>query len=396
MYSKTVTGKSTKSSLAELRSALDQAGAVFIGAGAGLSASAGFAYSGPRFRQYFSDFEEKYGFRDMYTGGFTRFASPEEQWAYWSRMIFLNRYCPPPKPVYQNLRKLVGDNDYFVLTTNVDHCFQKAGFEKARLFYTQGDYGLWQCSRPCHQKTYDNETAVRQMLEAQGFTIQENGGLTVPLGTVPKRTVPTELVPRCPKCGATMTMNLRCDAAFVEDDGWHAAAARDQGFALRGDFGLPVFNSQAIKELKRVGFASCTASFELKLAQIRDLSKLIDLEVVVYGRLPLMITENCILKNRDGGCKRSCEGQNRLLVDRKGERFPVLRAPGCRNEIFNAKRLYLADKANDYRRVGAWGARLSFTTESAQECLHIARQYLGQERPTLDDITRGLYYRDVE
>ena len=174
------------------------------------------------------------------------------------------------------------------------------------------------------------------------------------------------------------------------------APARDHGFTLRGDFGLSVFNSQAIKELKRVGFASCTASFELKLAQIRDLSKLIDLEVVVYGRLPLMITENCILKNRDGGCKRSCEGQNRLLVDRKGERFPVLRAPGCRNEIFNAKRLYLADKANDYRRVGAWGARLSFTTESAQECLHIARQYLGQERPALDDITRGLYYRDVE
>ena len=174
------------------------------------------------------------------------------------------------------------------------------------------------------------------------------------------------------------------------------APARDQGFALRGDFGLPVFNSQAIKELKRVGFASCTASFELKLAQIRDLSKLIDLEVVVYGRLPLMITENCILKNRDGGCRRSCEGQNRLLVDRKGERFPVLRAPGCRSEIFNAKRLYLADKANDYRRVGAWAARLSFTTESAQECLHIARQYLGQERPALDDITRGLYYRDVE
>ena len=174
------------------------------------------------------------------------------------------------------------------------------------------------------------------------------------------------------------------------------APARDQGFALRGDFGLPVFNSQAIKELKRMGFASCTASFELKLAQIRDLSKLIDLEVLVYGRLPLMITENCILKNRDGGCRRSCEGQNRLLVDRKGERFPVLRAPGCRSEIFNAKRLYLADKTNDYRRVGAWAARLSFTTESAQECLHIARQYLGQERPALDDITRGLYYRDVE
>ena len=174
------------------------------------------------------------------------------------------------------------------------------------------------------------------------------------------------------------------------------APARDRGFTLRGDFGLPVFNSQALKELKRLGFASATASFELKLAQIRDLSKLIDLEVVAYGRLPLMITEHCILKNRDGGCRRSCETENRLLVDRKGERFPVLRAPGCRSEIFNAKKLYLADKAADYRRVGAWGARLSFTTETAEECLHIARQYLGRERPGLDDITRGLYYRDVE
>ena len=166
----------------------------------------------------------------MYTGGFTRFSSPEEQWAYWSRMIFLNRYCDPPKPVYQNLRKLVGDKDYFVLTTNVDHCFQKAGFDKARLFYTQGDYGLWQCSRPCHQKTYDNETTVRQMLQAQGFSVSGNGALTLPLGTVPKRTVPAGLVPRCPKCGAPMTMNLRADATFVEDDGWHIAAARYQNF----------------------------------------------------------------------------------------------------------------------------------------------------------------------
>lgn len=232
MYSKTATGKSTNNSLDELCKALDQAEAVCIGAGAGLSASAGFVYDGPWFRRYFSDFEEKYGFHDMYTGGFTRFSSPEEQWAYWSRMIFLNRYCDPPKPVYQNLRKLVGDKDYFVLTTNVDHCFQKAGFDKARLFYTQGDYGLWQCSRPCHQKTYDNETAVRQMLEAQGFSI-EKGGLGLPLGMSPKMTVPTELVPHCPKCGAPMSMNLRADHTFVEDEGWHAAAARYQDFVGR-------------------------------------------------------------------------------------------------------------------------------------------------------------------
>ena len=231
MYSKTVTGKYTKNSLTELRDAIEQADSVLIGAGAGLSVSAGFAYSGPRFRRHFSDFEEKYGFHDMYIGGFTQFTSLEEQWAYWSRMIFLNRYCDPPKPVYQNLRKLVGEKDYFVLTTNVDHCFQKAGFDKRRLFYTQGDYGLWQCSRPCHQKTYDNETAVRQMLEAQGFSASRSGGLTLPLGTVPKMAVPTELVARCPKCGAPMTMNLRADSTFVEDDGWHAAAARYQDFA---------------------------------------------------------------------------------------------------------------------------------------------------------------------
>lgn len=230
MYLKIATGQSTKSSLAELRSALDQAESVFVGAGAGLSASAGFAYSGSRFRRYFSDFEEKYGFHDMYAGGFYPFPTLEEQWTYWSRFIFLNRYCGPSKPVYRNLHKLVGDKDYFVLTTNVDHCFQKAGFDKARLFYTQGDYGLWQCSRPCHQKTYDNETAVRQMLEAQGFSVRGNDGLTLPLGTVPKMTVPPELVPRCPKCGAPMSMNLRCDAAFVEGAGWHAAAARYQDF----------------------------------------------------------------------------------------------------------------------------------------------------------------------
>ena len=129
--------------------------------------------------------------------------------------------------------RLLAGRDYFVLTTNVDHQFQLAGFDKRRLFYTQGDYGLWQCSRPCHQKTYDNETAVRQMLEAQGFSVSGNGGLTLPLGAVPKMAVPTELVPRCPKCGGPMTMNLRADGTFVEDDGWHAAAARYQDFVER-------------------------------------------------------------------------------------------------------------------------------------------------------------------
>ena len=154
---------------ARLKNELRTADAVVIGAGAGLSTSAGFTYSGERFEKYFSDFESKYHFEDMYSGGFIVMQlPPEELWAYWSRYIYINRYMDPPKPVYNRLLELVKDKDYFVLTTNVDHCFQKAGFDKRRLFYTQGDYGLWQCSRPCHKKTYDNEEAVREMLLAQG------------------------------------------------------------------------------------------------------------------------------------------------------------------------------------------------------------------------------------
>ena len=176
--------------------------AVVIGAGAGLSTSAGFVYTGERFEKYFSDFAAKYGIKDMYSGGFYPFATPEEHWAYWSRYININRYMDAPKPVYDDLLKLVQDKDYFVITTNVDHCFQKAGFDKKWLFYTQGDYGLFQCSEPCCQKTYDNEQVVCQMVEQQK-----------------DMRIPTELVPHCPVCGRPMTMNLRCDDTFVEDEG---------------------------------------------------------------------------------------------------------------------------------------------------------------------------------
>ena len=193
-----------------------------IGAGAGLSTSAGFTYTGERFQRYFGDFIAQYGFRDMYSGGFYPFDTPEEHWAYWSRYITINRYQEPPKPVYHDLLQLVRHKDYFVLTTNVDHCFQKAGFEKHRLFYTQGDYGLWQCSRPCHPKTYDNEAAVKAM-----FTEQKN------------RKIPSNLVPYCPVCGAPMTMNLRADDTFVEDAGWHAAARRYAEF-LRHHEGMHI------------------------------------------------------------------------------------------------------------------------------------------------------------
>ena len=196
-----------------LRGALDEAEAVVVGAGAGLSTSAGFVYTGERFEKYFSDFAARYGFRDMYSGGFYPFASPEEFWAYWSRYIFINRYQDAPKPVYEELLALIKEKDYFVITTNVDHCFQKAGFDKQRLFYTQGDYGLFQCSGPCRQETYDNESVIRQMMERQ-----EN------------MRVPSELLPVCPHCGRPLTMNLRSDDKFVEDEGWHAAAARYEEF----------------------------------------------------------------------------------------------------------------------------------------------------------------------
>ena len=219
MFSRILTIQSTAAYSAQverLKQALDSADAVVIGAGAGLSASAGLTYSGERFETYFKDFADKYGIRDMYSGGFYPFASLEEYWAWWSRHIMVNRYEPAPKPVYDNLLKLVEGKDYFVLTTNVDHQFQLAGFDKKRLFYTQGDYGLWQCSEPCHRRTYDNEETVRRMFAEQR-----------------DMRVPTELIPRCPVCGKPMTMNLRADDTFVQDEGWYHAQSRYQDFLRR-------------------------------------------------------------------------------------------------------------------------------------------------------------------
>jgi len=197
----------------ELKSALRDADAVVIGAGAGLSTSAGFVYNGERFQKHFFDFEGKYGFHDMYSGGFYPYKTPEEHWAYWSRFIYLNRYMDAPKPTYNELLELVKNKDYFVITTNVDHCFQKAGFDKKRLFYTQGDYGLFQCSEPCCSETFDNEKIVREMYERQS-----------------DMKIPSELLPKCPHCGKPLTMNLRADDKFVEDDGWHRAAERYSDF----------------------------------------------------------------------------------------------------------------------------------------------------------------------
>ena len=199
--------------IVRLREAIKNADAIVVGAGAGLSTAAGLTYSGERFERLFGDFIAKYGIRDMYSGGFFPFATPEEQWAWWSRHIWCNRYEVAPKDTYAKLLQLLDGKDLFVITTNVDHQFQLAGFPKERLFYTQGDYGLWQCSVPCHAKTYDNYETVKRMAEEQR-----------------DMRVPTELVPHCPVCGKPMAMNLRADSTFVEDTGWHAAASRYQEF----------------------------------------------------------------------------------------------------------------------------------------------------------------------
>ena len=197
----------------KLQEAVRSADAILIGAGAGLSTAAGLTYSGERFHQLFGDFEKKYGITDMYTGGFYPFPTEEERWAWWSRQIWCNRYTDAPKPVYQQLLSIVKDKDYFVLTTNVDHQFQRAGFDKKRLFYTQGDYGLLQCTKPCCQKTWDNEEQIREMVEKQK-----------------DMRIPTELIPHCPNCGRLMTTNLRADDKFVEDAGWYEAAKRYDEF----------------------------------------------------------------------------------------------------------------------------------------------------------------------
>lgn len=225
--------RSYEDKLSDIKELTANADAIVIGAGAGFSTSAGFTYSGERFDKYFSDFKERYKFTDMYSGGFYPYETLEEHWAFWSRYIYINRYMDAPKPVYDNLYEMVKDKDYFVITTNVDHCFQKAGFDKHRLYYTQGDYGLFQCSEPCHKKTYDNEDIIRKMVMAQGYEFKEDGSLYLPEGRNLKLTVPSELVPYCPECGKPMSMNLRADNTFVEDEGWHVAAKRYEQFLER-------------------------------------------------------------------------------------------------------------------------------------------------------------------
>lgn len=197
----------------DVKKILEEADAIVIGAGAGLSAAAGFEYGGKTFLDNFKYMHDEYGYNDMYSAGFHDFDTNEEYWGYWSKMIYLNRYKLGSLPLYQTIYNLVNDKNYFVITTNVDHQFQLAGFNKERLFYMQGDYGLFQCSVPCHQKTYDNEAQIKEML-----------------GSIKDNKISKSLIPRCPKCGSIMIPNLRCDNHFVEDLGWHNAKKRYDNF----------------------------------------------------------------------------------------------------------------------------------------------------------------------
>jgi len=205
--------KYTADYLAKILEKIESVDAILAGIGAGMSTSAGFEYSGERFERYFFDFKEKYDIKDMYEGGFYPFSSLEEYWAWWARQIYYNRYGVEIGKPYRDLLKILKDKNYFVLTTNVDHQIQKAGFDKAKLFYTQGDYGLWQCSTPCHNKTYDNQEKVRMMIEMQK-----------------DMKIPSHLVPYCPVCKKPMTMNLRIDDTFVQDEGWEQAKERYSDF----------------------------------------------------------------------------------------------------------------------------------------------------------------------
>lgn len=209
MISNKTSSETYKEKIEKLKYELSAADSVLIGAGAGLSTSAGFSYGGERFKKCFSDFEERYGFHDMYSGGFYPYKTPEEFWAYWSRYIYVNRYMDMPVTVYRNLLDLIKNKDYFVITTNVDHCFQNAGFDKNRLFYTQGDYGLFQCSVPCCNETFENKDIIIDMIEKQQ-----------------DMKIPSDLIPKCPHCGKPLTMNLRSDDKFVQDEGWYNAAER--------------------------------------------------------------------------------------------------------------------------------------------------------------------------
>ena len=215
-----------------LKEEIENADAILIGAGAGLSTSAGFTYTGERFDKYFFDFAKTFGIKDIYSGGFYPFSKKEIFWAWWARSIYFNRYVDAPKPVYKDLLDLVKDKDYFVITTNVDHQFQRSGFDKKRLFYTQGDFGLFQSTNPDCKDTFDNKVWVEKALKAQGFIRNDKNEFIVPVNKDILMEIPTELIPKTQE-GDDVTTNLRVDNTFVEDEGWHNASSNYADFIRR-------------------------------------------------------------------------------------------------------------------------------------------------------------------
>lgn len=268
---------------------IKEAKTVLIGAGAGASAAAGLTYSGKRFTDNFGEFIEKYGGRymtDMYTSGFYPFPTQEAKWGYWSKHSIINRFLPPALPLYQQLYELVKEKDYFVLTTNVDHQFQKAGFDRKRIFATQGDYGMIQCEKGCHPKTYDAEKMFRQMERERKDCL-----------------VPSYLVPKCPVCGGNMTMHLRCDEYFVEEKAWHEAAGRYCDFLERSggqkrvllELGVG-FNTPAIirfpfEKLVRNNLQSVLIRMNLKEAAVPE--ELGERGIGIYGDLAKAVSDLC-------------------------------------------------------------------------------------------------------
>lgn len=187
----------------KLKEEIENSEYILIGAGAGLSTSAGFLYDGKRFEDNFKDYIKKYGFTDMYSAGFYNFPTLEEYWAYFSLYVYINRYDIEENETYLNLYNIVKNKNYFVITTNVDGRFADSKFDKDKIFAVQGDFSLFQCSKPCRQETFYNEKYIREMIKYKK-----------------EMKIPTELIPKCPYCGRNMSMNLRADSTFVQDKNW--------------------------------------------------------------------------------------------------------------------------------------------------------------------------------
>ena len=197
----------------KLKEEIENSEYILIGAGAGLSTSAGFLYDGKRFEDNFKDYIKKYGFTDMYSAGFYNFPTLEEYWAYFSLYVYINRYDIEENETYLNLYNIVKNKNYFVITTNVDGRFADSKFDKDKIFAVQGDFSLFQCSKPCRQETFYNEKYIREMIKYKK-----------------EMKIPTELIPKCPYCGRNMSMNLRVDSTFVQDKNWDKQKSKYENF----------------------------------------------------------------------------------------------------------------------------------------------------------------------